>query len=127
MFIAGSQAGPEPNHGVCLFQAAMVYAAPGLTSSAALAFSLEMYLLISFTLQQKRLQHRHKLALLCMPYCVLFVLKIEILVLGLKTPSSVRRDNETYMYCHLESHIPFIHNDHLSQRMGVLTRFSGPK
>ncbi|KAF4581377.1 hypothetical protein EYR40_002965 [Pleurotus pulmonarius] len=80
----GQQTGEEPRFSICLLQAMLVYAAPAVTVTAGLCFSIEIIIA---------------------PYVVHLLICAEVLILGLKNRTWVKRD-KTFMFCHLDSTTP---------------------
>ncbi|KDQ22263.1 hypothetical protein PLEOSDRAFT_171692 [Pleurotus ostreatus PC15] len=86
----GQQTGEEPGFSVCLLQAMLVYAAPAVTVTAGLCFSIEMWRIITRPGGSSgggALSFR------------------DYGALGLKERELVKRDR-TLMFCHIDSTIP---------------------
>jgi len=102
----GQRSVPEPAHGPCLFQAALVYGAPVLSSFTGLAYVLQLYFGILSTLSgNKYTRFRINSLLLIIPACLLLVVMIESLIVGYYFPSTVTIDS-TRRYCHITNRIP---------------------
>ncbi|KAL0958297.1 hypothetical protein HGRIS_000445 [Hohenbuehelia grisea] len=99
------QIGPEAGFGLCLFQSALIYAAPVLSSFSAVAFSIESYLVATRTLRHSKIPRRYIIVLLAVPYLGHLALFLGVLVVGLKSPYLVQR-HETAMYCHVTTETP---------------------
>ncbi|KAL4256577.1 hypothetical protein AB1N83_009483 [Pleurotus pulmonarius] len=104
----GQQTGEEPDFSVCLLQAMLIYAAPAVTVTAGLCFSIEMWRIITHAglpLERGASSFRDYGAIVVAPYFVHLTICIEVLVLGLKDRRLVKRDR-TFAFCHLESTLP---------------------
>ncbi|KAJ7126937.1 hypothetical protein C8R44DRAFT_108998 [Mycena epipterygia] len=98
--IVGQQVGAEPPFGVCVTQAAMIYAAPPLTSCVSLAFLLQLYSTVSSVLRSDRISRTWTIFLHTFPFVVYFALFCETLIIGLVNRHEVARDISG-MFCHL--------------------------
>ncbi|KAJ8483286.1 hypothetical protein ONZ45_g14655 [Pleurotus djamor] len=102
----GQQTGSHPHFGVCLFQSMLIYAAPAITVSAGLAFSIEMWRIVTRATSDRRTESpRTDVLLIIAPYIVHIVICMEVLSFGLAQRSLVAR-NESFMFCHLTSGTP---------------------
>lgn len=104
----GQQTGEEPNFSICLLQAMLVYAAPAVTVTAGLCFSIEMWRIVTRaggSSGGRALSFRDYGAIIIAPYVVHFFICAEVLILGLKNREWVQRDR-TSMFCHLDSTTP---------------------
>ncbi|KAJ8701448.1 hypothetical protein PTI98_000229 [Pleurotus ostreatus] len=104
----GQQTGEEPGFSVCLLQAMLVYAAPAVTVTAGLCFSIEMWRIITRPGGSSgggALSFRDYGAVIIAPYAVHLFICGEVLILGLKERELVKRDR-TLMFCHIDSTIP---------------------
>lgn len=103
--ILGQQVGEEPHFSVCLLQAMFIYAAPAVTVTAGLCFTIEMWRIVKGV---GSLTGRLGSGLLIFaPYIVQLSICIEVLILGLKHREHVVR-NQTNMFCHLEDPNSFL-------------------
>ncbi|KAJ7818815.1 hypothetical protein B0H13DRAFT_397205 [Mycena leptocephala] len=98
--IAGQQVGAEPSFGICATQAALVYAAPPLTSCVSLSFLLQLYSTVSSVLRNGRSSRTRTIALQIFPFVVYFVFFIESLAICLSNRDEVAR-SISGMFCHL--------------------------
>ncbi|KAJ7650201.1 hypothetical protein FB45DRAFT_887245 [Roridomyces roridus] len=98
--IAGQQVGPEPEFGVCVVQASLVYAGPPLTSCASLALLLQLYFTVSAVLKNQRINRVWSIMLLIFPYTIHLLFFLETLALGLSHQGEIARDLSG-MFCHL--------------------------
>ncbi|KAF4581370.1 hypothetical protein EYR40_002958 [Pleurotus pulmonarius] len=117
----GQQTGEEPDFSVCLLQAMLIYAAPAVTVTAGLCFSIEMWRIITHAglpLERGASSFRDYGAMVVAPYFVHLTICIEVLVLGLKDRRLVKRDR-TFAFCHLESTLPHIAASRLWQGLQV--------
>ncbi|KAF9493759.1 hypothetical protein BDN71DRAFT_1058698 [Pleurotus eryngii] len=106
----GQQTGEEPNFSICLLQAMLVYAAPAVTVTAGLCFSIEMWRIVTRaggSSGGRALSFRDYGAIIIAPYVVHFFICAEVLILGLKNREWVQRDR-TSMFCHLDSTTPLV-------------------
>ncbi|KAE9404122.1 hypothetical protein BT96DRAFT_1016522 [Gymnopus androsaceus JB14] len=94
-----------PPLGLCMFQAGLIYAAPPAVGAAGLAFNIELYWGLSYTIMGKKLQDRKITLLLCLAPIVHVIVFWGSIFHGLADLSSVQRD-PSGIYCHIESKIP---------------------
>ncbi|KAJ6531858.1 hypothetical protein B0H19DRAFT_459361 [Mycena capillaripes] len=100
-FIAGQQVGAEPPpFGICVTQAALIYAAPPLTSCVSLSFLLQLYTTVSSVLRHGQASRTRTILLQIFPFAVHFIFFIETLIIGLSNRHEVAR-NLSGMFCHL--------------------------
>ncbi|KAK0201072.1 hypothetical protein DFS33DRAFT_1357046 [Desarmillaria ectypa] len=99
MFIGG-QGGQEPSAEVCLFQACLVHSSPIFCASCILGFVGE--LLTSFFLMSlgKTPPRVTPIIILALSSLLSLFVVLDILVMGLKNPEHIRR-NESRLYCHI--------------------------
>ncbi|KAJ8494866.1 hypothetical protein ONZ45_g9474 [Pleurotus djamor] len=107
LFIVGYQLDTPPSFGVCLFQSMLVYAAPVVTVTAGLSFSIEMWRIVTGATSARHPSTRTEYLLLIMPYIFHLLICVEVLAFGLADKSIVERDT-THMFCHLKARIPSI-------------------
>ncbi|KAJ8509090.1 hypothetical protein ONZ45_g8715 [Pleurotus djamor] len=102
----GQQTGSHPHFGICLLQSMLIYAAPAITVSAGLAFSVEMWRIVTRATSDRHTESpRMDVFLIVAPYIVHLAICMEVLAIGLSDRSLVARD-ETFMFCHLTSGTP---------------------
>ncbi|KAL0958295.1 hypothetical protein HGRIS_000443 [Hohenbuehelia grisea] len=108
LLLIGHQSGPQPPFGLCLFQAMMLYGVPALASFSSAIFCIEMLLLVRHVLRadHKKTVQPARRYLLAIPWIAHLGIALAVLVMGLKQPWRVLRDDETSTYCHLKAHIP---------------------
>ncbi|KAJ7285033.1 hypothetical protein C8J57DRAFT_1290202 [Mycena rebaudengoi] len=99
--IVGQQVGAEPDFGVCLTQAALIYSAAPLTSWGSLVFLLQLYFNVSAVLENGKPSRSQKIGLHLIPFAVHLVVFLEALIIGLLNRDQVSRD-PSGMYCHLQ-------------------------
>ncbi|KAJ3732184.1 hypothetical protein DFJ43DRAFT_1182676 [Lentinula guzmanii] len=104
VLLVGHQTGPSPSLDLCLFQAGLIYAAPPSVAAAGLAFVVELYLRLTTTLTQRRLDNRIITGLLFMPPVVHQII-FWIAILGFPKPDIVHR-NQQQMFCDIGDDIP---------------------
>ncbi|KAK0201058.1 hypothetical protein DFS33DRAFT_1101328 [Desarmillaria ectypa] len=106
MFI-GKQDIPEPSSAVCLFQACLVHSTPILAVSSALGFVLELFIAFFLNYQGKPPSRDTPWIILASSFLVFLFVLLEALVIGVRNPDDVRR-NDSYLYCHITTSIPNI-------------------
>ncbi|PBK92509.1 hypothetical protein ARMGADRAFT_1063466 [Armillaria gallica] len=104
MFIGG-QDDPEPSAGVCLFQACLVHSTPALSIFCALSFVVEMLVYFFRTFRGKTPSRITPIILLASSSFLSLCVALEVLVVGLKGPGAVQR-NESHLYCHVTTTAP---------------------
>ncbi|PPQ99157.1 hypothetical protein CVT24_009347 [Panaeolus cyanescens] len=93
LLLLGQQTGNPPRFSLCLFQAALIYAAPALSATSGVAFMLHVYLSVRLTLKSNtRIQ----------PLVTYLTWPIQI---GLSRRENVVPDTSG-MYCHIIERIP---------------------
>ncbi|KAJ3726540.1 hypothetical protein DFJ43DRAFT_561780 [Lentinula guzmanii] len=105
VLLVGHQTGPSPSLDLCLFQAGLIYAAPPSVAAAGLAFVVELYLRLTTTLTQRRLDNRIITGLLFMPPVVHQIIFWIAMFTGLPKPDIVHR-NQQQMFCDIGDDIP---------------------
>jgi len=100
--IAGQQVGAEPDFGVCITQASLIYAAPPLTSCVSLAFLLQLYSTVSAVLKNRRMSRTRSMMLHMFPFAVHCLFFFETLAIGLSNRQEIAR-NVSGMFCHLNN------------------------
>ncbi|KAJ8509088.1 hypothetical protein ONZ45_g8716 [Pleurotus djamor] len=97
----------RPQFGICLLQSMLIYAAPVVTVTAGLSFSIEMWRIVTrATSGRSTASPKVDILLIVAPYFIHLAICIEVLVMGLSDRSLVARDVETFMFCHLASPTP---------------------
>ncbi|KAK0433424.1 hypothetical protein EV421DRAFT_2040180 [Armillaria borealis] len=104
MFI-GRQDGPEPSAGVCLFQACLVHSTPAFSIFCALSFVVELLVHFFCTFRGKTPSRVTPIILLASSSLLSLCVALEVLVVGLKSPGDVQR-NESHLYCHVTTATP---------------------
>ncbi|KAK0213561.1 hypothetical protein IW262DRAFT_315548 [Armillaria fumosa] len=104
MFIGG-QDGPEPSPGVCLFQACLVHSTPALSIFCVLSFVVELLVHFFRTFRGQTPSRMTPIVLLASSSFLSLGVASEVLVVGLKSPGDVQR-NESRLYCHVTTPIP---------------------
>ncbi|KAK0489511.1 hypothetical protein EDD18DRAFT_584515 [Armillaria luteobubalina] len=108
LVIAGQALKTQPTFGLCVTQAALIYAAPPLTGCTTFSLAFYMHTHMRSSPDGSPAQGdalSMKLVLLLGPYLVWFGILVGILVSGTQQPQLVRKAlNGTY--CDLKSHIP---------------------
>ncbi|KAK0473754.1 hypothetical protein IW261DRAFT_676187 [Armillaria novae-zelandiae] len=106
--IAGQALETQPTFGLCVTQAALIYAAPPLTGCTTFSLAFYMHTHMKSSLDGSPVRGdalSMRLALLLGPYVVWFGIFVGILLSGIKQPQLVRKAlNGTY--CDVNSHIP---------------------
>ncbi|KAF9057477.1 hypothetical protein BJ165DRAFT_35695 [Panaeolus papilionaceus] len=91
---ANATKGPEPDPLLCLFQASLLYGVPGLTSTAALALIVQMFLMIRaafFGEPYHDSDHMIRIwMLLTAPYVAFFAAILATAVIGVRDPTKPR-------------------------------------
>ncbi|KAF9060334.1 hypothetical protein BDP27DRAFT_1339819 [Rhodocollybia butyracea] len=103
--LIGQQTGGCPAFGLCLFQAALVYAGPPANAFATVAIILQLYFQTTARLNNaKNPQWQTTLISVAPPslYILIFAL---IIVFGFLNPSQIQRDT-TGMFCGISSGVP---------------------
>ncbi|KAF8075989.1 hypothetical protein FPV67DRAFT_1649046 [Lyophyllum atratum] len=99
---AGKTTGPEPSPVLCLLQASLLYGYPPMTSVAAFALVLQMFLMIRASYYGKEYFERNHVArtwaMLMSPYIAFFVGVLSTAVVGATDPREVSR-NRRFFYC----------------------------
>jgi len=103
---AGKTTGPEPSPVLCLLQASLLYGYPPMTSVAAFALVLQMFLVIrALYYGEEFLESDHVIrtwAMLISPYVAFFVGVLSTAVVGAADPRQVSR-NRRFFYCSVRS------------------------
>jgi len=107
LLYAGYQTGPEPPFSLCLIQASLLYAQPGMTSLSAFALVFQVFYVIRAAFQERDPQNYHTLrkwVLVVMPYVALIAFAGVTLYVGVKNPERVSRDRR-FFYCSVKDTI----------------------
>ncbi|KAF4600713.1 protein ral negative regulator of transcription subunit 5 [Pleurotus pulmonarius] len=110
LLYAGKQTGEEPPKMLCLFQAALIYGMPPMTSTATLALVLQMFLSVRKAYLGEKSKPGDGIMrtwlLLIAPYVALLLTVIATAVLlvqvGASNPSKISR-NRRFFYCSVEA------------------------
>ncbi|KAF8968130.1 hypothetical protein BDZ97DRAFT_1916349 [Flammula alnicola] len=112
LVILGQQTGPPPATSICLVQAMLIYSSPVLVlhltdvSIVVHFLRLDAYLSASLSIMpNSRISRTHMILFYVIPCGVPLAIIIEVLVLGLLNPSTIRRD-PSGMYCDVAISIP---------------------
>ncbi|KDR76147.1 hypothetical protein GALMADRAFT_225829 [Galerina marginata CBS 339.88] len=93
VLLLGRQTGPQPNVGLCLFQAMLIYAFPVLCAFSAASFTLQVYLSIHLALKSdSKLSKASQTWLLVVPCAFFFAVLLEVFIVGLLDIAEVKRD-----------------------------------
>jgi len=104
----GQRSIAQPDYGVCLVQASLVYGAPVLVSFAGWAYVTQLYLGMVADNSRRRLPLlRINAMLLLTPIVIATCMFVESLIVGIKYPDAVTIDS-TRRYCHITTHLPRI-------------------
>ncbi|KAK7046587.1 hypothetical protein R3P38DRAFT_3307865 [Favolaschia claudopus] len=104
IFFMGQPKGREPNHNLCLIQAALIYSVPTLTSGATFALVIQVYMTLRSLLTLPKASGNLAVVILVIaPYIPAFALFMLSLGLGLRDPSTVYRDA---FYCDMKTKLP---------------------
>ncbi|KAJ7028006.1 hypothetical protein C8F04DRAFT_1120737 [Mycena alexandri] len=108
LFLMREPLGRQPDHNLCLFQAALTYSVPSLTSGATIALVVHIYTTLSslLTVPTNRPQTSWATAALVIgPYIPAWAMFAFALRLGLGEPSLVNRPDDG-TYCTLNTNLP---------------------
>ncbi|KAF7323950.1 hypothetical protein MKEN_00616500 [Mycena kentingensis (nom. inval.)] len=107
LFTMNTPANRQPDHALCLFQAALIYSVPTLTSGATVALVVNVYLNLRSLLTGSRNHNRTVVstALIVAPYIPAWAVFASALTLGLSEPSRVQRLDGA-AYCTITSLVP---------------------
>jgi len=105
LLLIGNQFTPAPPFGLCMVQAALIYAAPTLPTLSAVCFVVDLYISLSSVVHGKR-KIRPAVAkfLLVFPQ-IIYVLVFFAALLVVQDPGVVVRDFD-HLYCHITSTTP---------------------
>jgi len=104
--LTGQQLNPNPDSGLCLLQAIMIYTAPTLTASAALALVIHLRLSLRSMLSDESAKTEwREIGLVALPYIMALVVLSVSLANGISNRSQVQK---SYIgaYCVIETGIP---------------------
>ncbi|KAF9012135.1 hypothetical protein BDZ89DRAFT_1142997 [Hymenopellis radicata] len=105
--IVGRQFGEEPAFGLCLLQASLIYAAPVLTSTFSLSFTVELYVILFDAVRgvgPGRCESSKWF--IAIPLIIYFAVLCEVLVTGLLDHTKIVR-NPSHVYCHATVSYPY--------------------
>ncbi|KAJ7727746.1 hypothetical protein B0H16DRAFT_249685 [Mycena metata] len=108
LFLMREPLGQQPDHNLCLFQAALVFSVPTLTSGATIALVIHIYKTLSSLLTAPTNRPRTSwatAALVIGPYIPAWAMFAFALRLGLGKPSLVYRPDDG-TYCTLATNLP---------------------
>ncbi|KAJ4467534.1 hypothetical protein J3R30DRAFT_3716896 [Lentinula aciculospora] len=104
----GQRSVAQPEYGVCLFQASLVYSAPVFITFAGWAHVLQIYLGIVLNMLANKLWLlRINIMLLVTPVVVATFMFAVSLIVGVKHPDTIMIDS-TRRYCHITTPLPHI-------------------
>ncbi|KAL0945466.1 hypothetical protein HGRIS_000955 [Hohenbuehelia grisea] len=95
--------------GLCLAQAAFIYASIPATAFATLGFTIQLYYGMSGQVSDTEFKSPYIDTPLIVPPLIFVLVALEVVTMGLNVPQLVDRDH-THMYCHLNSDTPVIVN-----------------
>ncbi|KAJ8074957.1 hypothetical protein PM082_019284 [Marasmius tenuissimus] len=105
LFLVGYQGSQKPPTGLCLFQAALIYALPPCMALFTLAILTQLYCAMHSSIKHGRpIQHINAVCTF-VPLVAFAGVFIEVLVVGIKDPGTVTRDT-TLMYCNTKNSTP---------------------
>ncbi|KAF9032618.1 hypothetical protein BJ165DRAFT_1517190 [Panaeolus papilionaceus] len=104
LLLLGQQTGRQPNFGLCIFQASLVYAAPVINCTTGLSFMIHVWLSIRNPDLNTRISRRWIILLHLLPLLLTLATIIEVLAVGLIDPKRVVPDTSA-MFCHISSQI----------------------
>lgn len=103
---AGRTTGPEPSPILCLLQASLLYGYPPMTSVAAFALVLQMFIVIRASYYGEELPQKNHVVrlwvMLISPYFAFFIGVLATAVFGAANPTEVSR-NRRFFYCSVRS------------------------
>ncbi|KLO16369.1 hypothetical protein SCHPADRAFT_823375, partial [Schizopora paradoxa] len=105
LLYAGFQTGPEPPKSLCLLQASLLYAQPGMTSLSAFALVFQVFYVVHATFREKDPHHHQTLRkwiLLVLPYLALVVFASLTAYVGATNTEMVSRQRR-FFYCSVKS------------------------
>jgi len=103
LLFAGQVQRPQPAFGVCLAQAGLIYGIPSLTAATTFGLIAQIWFKVQTLLRQKVQNERlWTIAILILPYCMLFGMVVASWVTGVRNPGSVAIIGSG-MYCHIGS------------------------
>ncbi|KAF9468025.1 hypothetical protein BDZ94DRAFT_1246979 [Collybia nuda] len=107
LLLVGRQLNPEPPYGLCILQAALVYATTPMCSVATTCFSIDFFLQLSTVLYKgRRIDHRVTNLLFLFPWALGAMVFMEALLVV--HDASLVKPNQ--FYCHIDSSVPTITN-----------------
>ncbi|PPQ76145.1 hypothetical protein CVT26_011795 [Gymnopilus dilepis] len=108
LFFAGQLENLNPPFNLCLTQAALIYSAPPLTAASTLSLIVQVYFNICDIIcnQMRRKEDVRSMILVVAPYFLHAAVTTGCLVLGLKIPSTVQREDLETPYCNMVNRVP---------------------
>ncbi|KAJ7752459.1 hypothetical protein DFH07DRAFT_521897 [Mycena maculata] len=104
LFLIGEPLDTTPNQTLCVFQAALIYSVPTLTSAATIALVIHVYMTLRSLLTPINHRAIWTAALVAGPYVPAWALFATFLMMGLSDPSLVRAFDGTY--CSISNKTP---------------------
>jgi len=103
LLLLGNQGAPNPPFGVCLVQAAAIYASNPLITWAALALMLELFLNLSAAIRfRSQIDRRWGIAFILVPITIYVIIFVWVVASGL-SQRELLEPNPSGMYCHIKS------------------------
>jgi len=105
LLYAGFQTGPEPPKSLCVLQAALLYAQPGMTSLSAFGLVFQVFYVVHATFREKdphQNQALRKWTLLVLPYLALAIFASLTVYVGATNTELVSRQRR-FFYCSVKS------------------------
>ncbi|KAF8884761.1 hypothetical protein CPB84DRAFT_1788998 [Gymnopilus junonius] len=98
----------DPPFGVCLTQATLIYSAPPLTAASTLSLIAQVYFNIRGMISHelRRNENIRSMILILVPYFLHAGVTIGALIIGLKDPATVQREDLDTPYCNMKNRIP---------------------
>ncbi|KAJ7431779.1 hypothetical protein B0H11DRAFT_2128769 [Mycena galericulata] len=119
LLLIGHQEGSNPPFGLCLFQAALIYAVPTFPTLSAFCFVADLYIRLSSVVYKKRkIRPALKKFLVNFPLVVLLGVFIEVLVL-VQDPGIVGWES-SHLYCHVATSEPSLISGGIIVATGLL-------
>ncbi|KAK1227476.1 hypothetical protein PQX77_009539 [Marasmius sp. AFHP31] len=105
LFITGHQVGQDPPAGLCLFQAALIYAFPPCMELLTLGILAKLYCAMYAAIKERPSPQYLNTVVHYGPFIVFVGVFIEALVVGQMNPGSVMKD-ESLMHCNIQNAVP---------------------
>ncbi|KAJ7066545.1 hypothetical protein C8F01DRAFT_1248546 [Mycena amicta] len=109
LILVGNQLGPDPAFGLCLFQAAMIHAAPAFATLSGVCFIVDIFFTLRLTVAGDSIwiPKRRTPFLLSIPIVAFLSLFILSLVIGLQDHTTITREPNN-QFCHVNTGLPTI-------------------